>query len=322
MPSSNQLNKMKDQNYRAVTHFITHETDFLQLLHDSSVISGASKPAICLSGLHTCGNLAPSCLRMFQKCAQIEAVCNIGCCYNNLDEQFTHPADAKLPQKRYRVYEGKTIPIDPTPTATDNAERTYGFPMSQYLIGCGYALGRNARMLAVQPIQRVIDTPGSPHQHLFYRALLEVLIVNEYPNLKNAVHVGRIKKCTSFLEYVRKCSKRMDLLNFDHFSDEKIIALYESHRSQIEFLNAFYLMRLSLAPIVEAIILLDRLLYLKELAVDDAQETSIRLIKFFDSILSPRCYGIVGLKWTLEWKKKLKNRLPRKKSHIFCLKFP
>lgn len=39
-------------------------------------------------GLHTCGDLAPSTLRMFVAKAELAAVCSVGCCYHLLSEQF------------------------------------------------------------------------------------------------------------------------------------------------------------------------------------------------------------------------------------------
>lgn len=39
-------------------------------------------------GLHTCGNLAPSTLRMFAAKAELAAVCSVGCCYHLLSEEF------------------------------------------------------------------------------------------------------------------------------------------------------------------------------------------------------------------------------------------
>lgn len=246
---------------------------------------------ICLSGLHTCGNLAPSCLRIFQHCKQIQAICNIGCCYNKLDEQFAHPSDDNLPDKRFRVFDGKIIQIEPN--LRDECKIS-GFPMSKHLRDKEYALGRNARMLAVQPFHRIVDEMEQPHDHLFYRALLEVLIVKNHPQYKNAIHVGRIKKCHTFIEYVRKCSKRIELLNFDHLTDGEINDMYNAHVHHYDYLKLFYMMRLSLAPIIETIILLDRFLYLKE--QNDNELSTIYLVKFFDSVLSPRCYGIVGIK--------------------------
>lgn len=297
MPSANI--EITDVNcYKAITHFITDQTDFLRLVYDNDLVAPTTHPAICLSGLHTCGDLAPSCLRMFQQSSQIEAICNIGCCYNNLSEQFAHPADATIPSERYRMYEGNIVPIMlPEPDADEN--RVFGFPMSRYLVERGYALGRNARMLAVQPIHRTVDAMESPHDNLFYRALLEVLIVQEYPNLRNAIHVGRIKKCASFVDYVRKCSKRMTMLDFSHIGDDDIDTFYQQNMPHIKRLSVFHLIRLSLAPIIEAVILLDRLLYLHD-GTNTSDEPpismSVHLIKFFDSILSPRCYGIVAFK--------------------------
>lgn len=39
-------------------------------------------------GLHTCGDLAPSTLRMFVAKPELAAVCSVGCCYHLLSEQF------------------------------------------------------------------------------------------------------------------------------------------------------------------------------------------------------------------------------------------
>lgn len=39
-------------------------------------------------GLHTCGDLAPSTLRMFVAKPELAAVCSVGCCYHLLSEEF------------------------------------------------------------------------------------------------------------------------------------------------------------------------------------------------------------------------------------------
>lgn len=72
-------------------------------------------------GLHTCGDLAPSMLRMFAAKAELLAVCGVGCCYNKLSEQFQ--------------------PDAPGPNA-------FGFPLSQHLRRRSWFCGRNARMSA------------------------------------------------------------------------------------------------------------------------------------------------------------------------------
>lgn len=39
-------------------------------------------------GLHTCGDLAPSTLRMFVAKRELLSVCSVGCCYHLLSEEF------------------------------------------------------------------------------------------------------------------------------------------------------------------------------------------------------------------------------------------
>lgn len=46
-------------------------------------------------GLHTCGDLAPSTLRMFVAKPELAAVCSVGCCYHLLSEEFDHAGQSK-----------------------------------------------------------------------------------------------------------------------------------------------------------------------------------------------------------------------------------
>lgn len=105
-----------DSYYKTTTHFITPETDFLQLIHkhysNENNFSG-----ICLSGLHTCGNLASSCLRIFNENSQIYNLCNIGCCYHLLCEEF-HQNDFFANRNLFD---------------SENDGVAAGFPMSEYL---------------------------------------------------------------------------------------------------------------------------------------------------------------------------------------------
>ena len=46
-------------------------------------------------GLHTCGDLAPSTLRMFVAKPELVAVCGVGCCYHLLTEEFDPAQEGK-----------------------------------------------------------------------------------------------------------------------------------------------------------------------------------------------------------------------------------
>jgi hypothetical protein len=47
-------------------------------------------------------------------------------------------------------------------------------------------------------------------------------------------------------------------------STDEIVSLYKTHSFDQQQLHVFFLMRVALAPVIEAVILLDRLLYLLE----------------------------------------------------------
>lgn len=175
----------------------------------------------------------------------------------------------------------------------DSNEQTYGFPMSQYLIDQKVKLGRNARMLACQTVHRVVNSKELPSDHLFYRALLEALIQRKCPEYVDRIEVGRIKQCHNFVEYVRKSAKRNPVLHFDDLTDEFLDAFHDEFREGERFLDLYHLLRVSIAAIVENVILLDRFLYLKE----QAKPGDISyLVRFFDPVVSPRCYGVIAMK--------------------------
>lgn len=257
-------------NYQRSTHFITSDTDFITLFKTHYPTINPS--GFCLSGLHTCGNLATSCLEIFQNNPDIQCICNVGCCYHLLDEKF---AKNDFFVERHQPSTTTATPV--------------GFPLSKYLKNQQFSLGRNARMLAAQSLDRTVATADLPNVSLFYRALLETLIVQHNAELKNCVQVGRTKKVTTFSEYVTKCAKKTSL-NMD-MVNEDLEALLRQHEHDRKRMDLFYLIRMTFAPILESTILLDRLLYLKEMGMENAF-----LVNLFDPVVSPRCYAIVAVK--------------------------
>ncbi|KAG8005612.1 Methyltransferase-like protein 25, partial [Nibea albiflora] len=66
--------------FSPLTSYVTAETELRELI-------GELEDAVMV-GLHTCGDLAPSTLRMFVAKAELAAVCSVGCCYHLLSEEF------------------------------------------------------------------------------------------------------------------------------------------------------------------------------------------------------------------------------------------
>lgn len=91
-----------------------------------------------LVGLHTCGDLCSSLLRLFCSSDMIKSMCCVACCYHHITE-------AECTYVTVITYAtGVCISYC---TAPDQA---CGFPLSSFLQKHHCKLGRNARMLGCQ----------------------------------------------------------------------------------------------------------------------------------------------------------------------------
>ncbi|XP_069620505.1 probable methyltransferase-like protein 25 isoform X1 [Ranitomeya imitator] len=245
--------------YSPLTSYVTADTE----LHD--IITDLEESIMV--GLHTCGDLAPNTLRIFISKPEMKAVCSVGCCYHFLSEQFEHLEE-------------------------DTTEGLWGFPMSQYLKERCWHIGRNARMSACLALERVAVGQGLPTESLFYRAVLQVICKEIYGITQSDQRVGKIfSKSSSFTDYVRKSLKKFGQ-DESKLSDQEIMDYYQKYELRRNELEAFNRLKVFLAPCIEALILLDRLSYLRE------QENLAwsGLVKLFDPVKSPRCYAVVSLK--------------------------
>jgi len=145
------------ENYKTTAKFITTELNFGALLAENfTQFRPEDSPNICLTGLHTCGNLAATCLQVFHAQTDCRLLCNVGCCYHLLRERYS----------QQEFFGNKSLM---------ELQTDCGFPLSQYLRERQVRMGRNARMLAAQSIERTLDTKELPNVTLYYRALLEIL---------------------------------------------------------------------------------------------------------------------------------------------------
>ncbi|GBP74387.1 Methyltransferase-like protein 25 [Eumeta japonica] len=259
--------------HKFVHTFITKDTRLGEIVKENFPEHSMDDVKLLLTGMHTCGNLGPSCIRAFLSQSEITAIFNVPCCYHLLSEQI----DGQLWDVFERNYNIGSVP-------------DFGFPMSQYLTG--YQLGRNARMLASQSIDRVVNLRQIPSDNLFYRALLQVIIKTHLPH--KAIPERRLKrltKCQSFEEYFKMADAALNLSLYDNVGSGYLTDLHAKYEKEHYNLVLFYLLRLCFAQVVESVILLDRLLFLFENGFENAF-----LVALFDPTLSPRCHGVVALK--------------------------
>ncbi|XP_050546277.1 probable methyltransferase-like protein 25 isoform X2 [Daktulosphaira vitifoliae] len=242
-----------DKTYKQVTEYVTDHTNIAALVEKK--FDAIKNKRAGLVGLHTC--------------------VNVGCCYHLLEEEFT------------------IDPIWQDVKEALNSEKCYGFPVSQFLKNKQFKLGRDARMCASQSPEKIFNLKDLeyPTKPLFYRALLQLYLEQEIGlNEIKRQHVGRLAhKCSTFNEYVHKAVKRLKLDDVQ-VDDEKIYNLYQTHLLEFEKLKIFFLLKQALAPVIEGLILMDRLLYLYEQGITEAF-----VAELFDPLRSPRNHAIIAL---------------------------
>uniref|UniRef100_A0A336MDL2 CSON015562 protein n=1 Tax=Culicoides sonorensis TaxID=179676 RepID=A0A336MDL2_CULSO len=256
------------RNYRPITQFIDENTDFTALAKENF---DKSFDNFILTGLHTCGNLAPNSLKIYQNNDKIKGLVNIGCCYHLLVEEFVE--DIFYNEQKYEIN-----------------KNSKGFPLSSYLKDKKIFLGRNARMHASQSVPRFFAEKDLPNKTLHYRAMLEVILQETFTDdLERKKFLVGKSKATNFEEYVESAFKKF---NFESKipSREQINEIEAKYDASLAQLQLFYVLRLFLAPVTESLIILDRLLYLKENEFEKSY-----IVELFDKVVSPRCYGIISL---------------------------
>ncbi|XP_036988450.2 methyltransferase-like protein 25B isoform X3 [Artibeus jamaicensis] len=212
---------------------------------------------LLLTGLHACGDLSVALLRHFSYCPEVEALASVGCCYMKLS--------------------------DPG-----------GYPLSQWVATLpGYELSyrlREGACHALEEYAQRLQKAGPGLRTHCYRAALETVIRHAQPKLRRPgvqgiprVHELKIE------EYVQQGLQRVGL-------DPQLplnLAALRAHQAQENRVVAFFSLALLLAPLVETLILLDRLLYLQE------QGFHSELLPIFSPELSPRNLVLVATKGPL-----------------------
>ncbi|XP_064398047.1 probable methyltransferase-like protein 25 isoform X2 [Halichondria panicea] len=243
-------------------------SDYNRLLTEAEQLSDGrfiSQEPFCIIGLHACGDLTSTALRMFSSLPTAAAVCVVGCCYHHITE------------------EGGTT----------------GFPLCNYLRSIDAHLGRNTRMLACQTLARFTETTSvEAILKIHWRAMLQVVLSRHFSELFNAVErlktdlvVGRMKKpVKTFQEYCAIALQRLKL-DVNRINPSHLTSIELEYLSRITKLQQFIRVRAVLAACIESVIILDRLLFLQE----QHDIATAGLVQLFDPVTSPRCYAIVAL---------------------------
>ncbi|GIY83866.1 protein RRNAD1 [Caerostris darwini] len=266
--SDNDRNDNEDisRNVATVPH---HVKSSVTLSSSESCLEKILKDAWCqsseeceekfaLMGLHTCGNLAETILKTFLKCNQSQVLLSIGCCYMKLETNI----------------DGE------------------GYPLSNFIKSLAYhSLSYEAKEMACHALEMYVQRLHDKVSHLkihCYRATLEKCIVHHYPTLK---HLGlrgvKHAELIPFHEYAEKALSKASISIPKEFLSSADI---QSCLARWKEVLIFYSLRLIAAPVVESLILIDRLIYLYEQGCPGC------IAPIFDASLSPRNQILISAK--------------------------
>ncbi|KAJ8681936.1 hypothetical protein QAD02_017728 [Eretmocerus hayati] len=157
-------------------------------------------------------------------------------------------------------------------------------PMTGY-----HSFTPNSRMLAQHVVERVKIKPtryNLTSPSLFYRALLQIIL--HQAGMPEA-RIGRGAPLDNFLTYAKWGLTRV---NLEIPSDDTLEEVYHEYRESEWKFNVFQSLRVQIAPVIEAAIILDKLLYLQQSNIC----TKLEVIQIFDPVVSPRSWAIVAVK--------------------------
>lgn len=209
-------------------------------------------------GLHPCGNLGATLLRLFRECPNAAFINIVSCCYMKLS-------------------------LDPF--------MQIGFPLSSFYKQNHYKLDYLACEAACHAIENYIDKIKSRDYYKLkihsLRAALEMLLVQVNESFKHCA-VGNVKYDVgmTFREYCHRALGNRDIKLRDGDINKYETVVEGTWKKVLKF----YSIRLLSAPVVESLILYDRLLYLQEC------KSICDILPVFDCQISPRNHVLSSTK--------------------------
>ncbi|KAJ8542767.1 hypothetical protein K7X08_005290 [Anisodus acutangulus] len=222
--------------------------------------------------------------RTFLECDKAKAVISVGCCYNLLSEE-----------------------------AIDIVDSCCGFRVSQGVKSAGVALDKNARDLSCQSADRWRGLGEHAGLHNFelhtFRAAFQMIqsltigrqgkALRRQQNqriLESNLHHGGASESGEPRESVafpHEYSFIQSRLHLPRLEDTDYGAVWRESESSAELIGPYWSLRAALGPVLETLILLDRLLLLQEYGND----LEASLLPIFNPVLSPRNMAIIATKF-------------------------
>ncbi|KAL7130646.1 hypothetical protein ABFS83_13G148800 [Erythranthe nasuta] len=285
------------------------------------------KSSLVLAGLHACGDLSVTMLRSFMECDAVKAVVSIGCCYNLLSEDGNKEADNQCGfplsagAKSTSLYLGKNA----RDLACQSAERwrnlgeadglqnfelhifraAFQMVLCQYypeVITRGATIGRQGKALRRKHHRRILESNGDIKSAISATEFAQEVesdstwarnpLLNDsstYPKSLN----GKSSSVDRYSVFVNYCKAGLGRLGLHDSQDIELFSLWNQAEEYSDLVGPYWALRAGLGPVLETLLLLDRLLFLQEQGNSLIEAVMLPL---FDPLLSPRNMALIAEK--------------------------
>ncbi|KAL1556087.1 putative methyltransferase-like protein 25 isoform X1 [Salvia divinorum] len=288
-----------------------------------SSLKGNANSSLVLAGLHACGDLSVTMLRTFMECDEVKAVISIGCCYNLLSEDDTTEADNLygFPMSKGTKSASFRLGRNARDLACQSPDRwrtlgeaaglhnfeLHAFRASFQMVLFRYypetifrnpSIGRRGKAIRRQHNRRILDldADSADSAESFSQKNCSTWarnrLINEpysYPESSNE----ESRDVDRYSMFVKFCKSGLDRLELNDSQDIEYSSVWKETEEFSELIGPYWTLRAALGPILETLLLLDRLLYLQEQSNVLSEAVMVPL---FDPVLSPRNVALIGIK--------------------------
>ncbi|KAI4333356.1 hypothetical protein L6164_018182 [Bauhinia variegata] len=248
-----------------------------------------------LAGLHACGDLSVTMLKTFLECKDVKAVVSVGCCYNLLSEECTGDAGFQcgFPMSQAVRSTGLSLGKSARDLACQSAERWRSLEMHdglhnfelhvfraafQMVLSKHYpevmmstpSIGRKGKALRRRHQRRIVESQlylkepiQSETDGVFCSAKETQALPCEMPSDVRAGCEGT-KSDDKYSLFEDFCESALCHLGIKPSDDINFQGIWKEAEPFAELIGPYWSLRAALGPLLETLILLDRLLFLQE----------------------------------------------------------
>ncbi|GAB2284861.1 hypothetical protein Dimus_019313 [Dionaea muscipula] len=274
-------------------------------------------PSVVLAGLHACGDLSSTMLRAFVECEDVRGVVSVGCCYNLLSEEVeegcqngdTYNSDCGFPMSRGVKLMGLTLGRNARDLACQSAERWRNLQEEDGLQNFDLHAFRALFQILLHRYypQVVLSTSSTPsigrqgkalrrqEQRRKQQQLHSSTVLNpEETRRKSKTKILENDSCDRFHLFEKFCKSGLSRLRLQPMEDIDLHGIWKEYYEQFgKTIGPYWSLRAALGPLLETLVLLDRMLFIQEHCSSDVL---LHIVPIFDPLLSPRNLAIIARK--------------------------